>query len=165
MSVSPALRLYGLAALVLGVTALIFGDMATIWHPLQPGVPFRPFIVDTFGLLMVAGGAGVQVQKFARPSLILMAAGYLFCALLWLPRIIGFPQIYGVWGGAIENVAMAAAVATIFLPAMRLAYGACIVSYGVMHLTALPQTAQLVPAFMPFGQAFWAIVTAIAFFT
>ena len=163
MNVTPALRLYGLAAWVLGVTAAIFNDMATIWHPLQPGVPFRSFIIGAFALVMIVGGIGVQFGAFARPSLIALASGYAFCALLWLPRMIGYPQIYGVWGGAIENFAMTAAVATLFVPAARFIYGACVASYGISHLTALSETAQLVPPFMPFGQTFWAVATAFAF--
>jgi len=36
-----------------------------------------------------------------------------------------------------------------------------VVSYGVVHFVALPQTARMVPAWIPPGQVFWAVATGI----
>jgi len=40
-------------------------------------------------------------------------------------------------------------------------FGACVVSFGVAHFTALEATARLVPGWLPFGQRFWAITTGL----
>jgi uncharacterized membrane protein YphA (DoxX/SURF4 family) len=44
----------------------------------------------------------------------------------------------------------------------RLTFGVCAVSFGLVHFTAVPQTAALVPAWIPPGQTFWAWATGVA---
>ena len=98
-------------------------------------------------------------------------------ALLWLPRVIGFPRIFGTWLGFAEQFALVAAglVVYAFLAprnavwAMRTSqigrflFGICVVVFGLAHFFALPQTASMVPNWLPPGQKFWAIATGVAF--
>ncbi|MCA1816161.1 MAG: DoxX family membrane protein [Acidobacteria bacterium] len=128
-------RVYGLGAAALGAVGLVWGDFATNWAVL-----------------------------------------YFIFAMLWLPRVVGFPQLFGTWGGMLEEMAPAAAAVVAYaslLPAGsaaatradrigRLWFGVCAVSFGLTHFTAVPQTAAMVPRWIPLGQTFWAVATGVA---
>jgi uncharacterized membrane protein YphA (DoxX/SURF4 family) len=91
----------------------------------------------------------------------------------WIPRIIGYPGIYGTWNGFFEQLSLvAAAVAAYasFAPRTSIwmtravqigcfVYGSCAVSFGVGHFTAIAETAGMVPKWIPPGQQFWAWAT------
>jgi uncharacterized membrane protein len=44
----------------------------------------------------------------------------------------------------------------------RVLFGLCMVAFGVVHFTAVPQTAAMVPAWLPFAPRFWALATGWA---
>ncbi|MEO7456722.1 MAG: hypothetical protein ABIY52_10705, partial [Gemmatimonadaceae bacterium] len=102
---------------------------------------------------------------------------YFICALLWMPRMIGFPELFGVWSGFAEQFCMAAATlltlvaanagrgeATRAMQCARFMFGLCVLALGMAHFTALEETARLVPAWLPQGQRFWAMLTGGAMF-
>jgi hypothetical protein len=94
-------------------------------------------------------------------------------ALLWLRRIIGFPQLSGTWAGFAEQ--FAPVIAALFayscvtrtnaqwpskaVAACRAVFGLCVIGLGLAHFFALAITASLVPEWIPPGQRFWAAAT------
>jgi uncharacterized membrane protein len=117
----------------------------------------------------------VQWRRTARGGLIGLATLYFVGALLWMPRIIGYGYLFGVWNGFAEEFVMVAAALLVLQtarvdhsspsPSVRIArvlFGLCNVSFGIEHFTAIPQTASMVPSWLPFGGRFWAIATGVA---
>jgi uncharacterized membrane protein len=170
-------RVFGVAAMAFGVIALIWRDFASVWHPVPADVPHRTVLVYVTAILLLAGGAAVQWRRTVRAGLLLLALLYLLAACLWLPRVIGYPQLIGTWSGFAQQFSLTVAAVTVYAMATplgaawaqplarfgRVLFGLCAIIFGVAHFLALPQTAGLVPAWLPLGQRFWAVVTGIVF--
>lgn len=168
-------RAFALGTLVLGLSQLAFGDFATNWEPVQPGVPHRALLSALCAILLLGGGACLWWERTTRLGATIAGVIYLIFALLWLPRVIGFPQIYGTWGGMLEELAPATGALVLYGmmdradPARgerlaqlgRYAFGICALSFGIEHFTAIPQTAEMVPVWIPGSGRFWAIATGI----
>lgn len=166
-------RAFALGALVLGVAQLVFGDFAVMWEPVQPGVPYRAVLSYLTGALLIVGAACAWPRRTARIGAVIVGAIHLVFALLWLPRVIGFPQIYGTWGGMFEELAPATGALVLYGmmdgddPARgeriaqigRYAFAICALSFGIEHFTALAQTAAMVPTWIPGSGRFWAVAT------
>lgn len=170
------IRAYGVAAMALGIVAMIWRDFATVWHPVPAGIPYRTGLVFLVAILFLAAGVAAQSGRLARPALVLLAVLYALAACLWLPRVVGYPGMIGTWLGFAEQLALSvAAVAVLAVAAPRDAtwarrgaqvgralFGLCFVVFGLAHFLALKETAGMVPAWLPPGQRFWALVTGAA---
>ncbi|MDQ2666509.1 MAG: hypothetical protein M3Z05_10920 [Gemmatimonadota bacterium] len=174
------IHVYGFAAVALGVNQLTWGDFAFIWHPVQSGVPFRTALVYIVALCLIAAGVAVQRRSTARIGLAVLTVLYVLAACLWLPRVIGYPQIFGTWGGFNEQFILGVAGAIGYVSfastspmrdarlirrefvILRTTFGVCVVILGCVHFSALPQTAAMVPAWIPPSQRFWAAATGAA---
>ena len=166
---------YGAGTVALGALGVASGDFASIWHPVPPDVPGRQTLAYVAALYLLAAGAATCWRRTARAGASALAALYLVFAALWVRRVIGFPQLYGTWGGMLEQLVPVIAGGVIALaPAGdssaeaaraaeigRMLLGVCALSFGVTHFTALPQTAAMVPAWIAPGQRFWAILTGV----
>ncbi len=164
--------------MALGAIQFAWRDFATVWHPVPAGTPGRTALVYVVAALLVLGGAGVLRRKTLRPALLLLAFLYFLAACLWIRRIIGYPQLVGTWSGFAEEFSLTVAALTTYALSTRLdaqlarrlshigriLFGLCGVSFGLAHFFALPQTASMVPSWLPFGQTFWAITAGIALF-
>ena len=172
-------HVYGLGAVALGVVGLVWGDFATNWEPIQAlpfAVPHREALAYVAAACLLSAGLAVQWRPSAKAGLLALAVLYFLFAMLWLPRVVGFPQIFGTWGGMLEEMAPAAAAVVAYASLLprglaaatwaerigRLTFGVCAVSFGVVHFTAVPQTAAMVPEWIPPGQTFWALATGVA---
>ncbi|HEY5710591.1 MAG TPA: hypothetical protein VIT38_01750 [Allosphingosinicella sp.] len=167
------IRVYGLAAIALGLVGLVWADFAAPWQPVPSEVPGRATLALVTALAFVAGGAALQWRHTAKPGALLLAALYAVFALLWAKRVIGFPAIFGTWSGMAEPVALAVAGLIAFARlgpresaganrlalSGRLVFGLCLVAFGTAHLVYVVQTAAMVPAFMPGGTRLWAQIT------
>lgn len=167
---------------VLGAMLAILGVMMTAnrefspsWQLAPSHLPARSVLAVVLGAWLVVAGTGLQVRKAARAAG-MMAAGALVLGMLsYLPLVPARGLTYEPWLHLGEQAMMAMAaglVAARFTPGwarararrLRLAcigFGLCELSLAVTHIDALEGTANLVPAWLPPGQAAWAILTAI----
>lgn len=168
-------HVYGLGAMAIGLVGLVWGDFADIWQPIQAfgNVPHRKGLAYLVAICLLAAGAALQWGRTARVGAQVVAALNFIFAVFWLPRVIGFPQIYGTWGGFFEALAPATAgviLSATLLPeistgastiaqAARYVFGICVVSFAIVHFIYIPQTAAMVPKWTPPGQTFWAVAT------
>jgi uncharacterized membrane protein len=162
--------------MVLGILGFATAGFATNWHPVPEGIPYRSVLAYAAAALMFAAGAGLQWRKTSRAALLLSASIYTPFALLWLRRVIGFPQLSGTWSGFAEQ--FAPVIAAVFayghavgangrwpakaVTASRAVFGLCVIELGLAHFFALSLTASLVPRWIPPGQRFWAAATGVA---
>lgn len=172
-------RVYGLGAIALGLIGLIWGDFATVWQPIQAlpfTVPHREALAYIAAVCLLSAGTAIQWRRSARGGLLILTILYFIFALLWLPRVIGYPQLFGTWGGFLEEMSLVAAALIVYaslaprgsvwalrtIQIGRLFFGICVLSFGLGHFFALSETASMVPQWIPPSQHFWAVVTGVA---
>ena len=106
----------------------------------------------------------------------MLASLYSIFALLWVPSILGSPKVYDVWGNFFEESALVIAGVVLYAslappdsvwaekePQISRLFGICVISFALEHLFYISGTASFVPKWIPPGQLFWAIATAICF--
>lgn len=167
---------YGIAAMLLGAVGLVSGDFAAVWQPVPAGVPGRKALAYLTAVCLVAAGAVIPWRRFARPGAIVLGVLYLVFALLWVPRVVAYPLIFGTWGGVFEQLSLVAAAVIVYASvhesddsgaaanAGRILFGVCAVAFGLNHFFAIPETAAMVPKWIPPGPRFWAVATGVAHF-
>jgi len=173
---------FALAFVVLGLLSLCSGDFASVWQPVPQGVPARALLACLSGAIMLLGGAGLLMRRTQVPA----AFAMLLYTLAWLlvlhvPRVIMGPQHEVNWGGCAEIVTLVAACLTLYacaarpgrtpyiaplsganaLRTARLAFALALVLIGLEHLIYTKETADMVPAWLPYRTG-WAYLTGIA---
>jgi uncharacterized membrane protein YphA (DoxX/SURF4 family) len=166
---------YGAGAIALGVSGLVWTDFATNWQRVQGNVPHRGALACIAAVYELAAGA-ILWRRTARAGALMLAILYSVFTLLWVPKILGSPRIYDVWGNFFEELSLVIAGVVVYAslappdsvwagrPAQvsRL-FGICVISFALEHLFYLSGTAGFVPKWIPPGQMFWAIATAVFF--
>lgn len=172
-------HVYGLGASALGLVGLVWGDFATVWQPIQAlpfTVPHRVALAYIVAACLLSAGVAIQWRRSAPAGLLILIILYFIFALLWLPRVIGYPQLFGTWGGFLEEMSLVAAAVVLYASLAsrysvwasraaqigRLFFGICVLSFGLGHFFALAETAGMVPKWIPPSQHFWAVVTGVA---
>ena len=170
------IHVYGFAAVAIGIIGLVWGDFSTVWQPVPAGVPHRAALAYIVAVCLIAGGAAVQRRTTAQAGALVLAILYFMSALLWLPRVIGYPRMIGTWLGFAEEFALVAAGAIAYaslappgntwavrtVRTARFLFGLCAVVFALAHFLALKETIPFVPKWIPPGQRFWAIATGVA---
>jgi uncharacterized membrane protein len=101
-SQQPALTLFAVGMIGLGILALIYGDFAMVWQPVASWIPGRTVLAYGSGLLMVLGGAGLLVRATAAWSARLLFPYLILWLLLKVPALLVAPQMEAVWLGVGE---------------------------------------------------------------
>ena len=174
----PALSLFALGMIGLGVLGLIYGDFAMVWQPVAAWVPARTALAYLAAVVMLAGGFGLLFQTTVRWAVRLLFVYCILWALLKVPALFAAPQIEGVWLGFGELAVLLAGAWTLFARlggvrdegASRFITGdngvraACyffavfLIPIGLSHLMYTKETIALIPAWLP-SPTFWAYLT------
>jgi uncharacterized membrane protein YphA (DoxX/SURF4 family) len=181
--------MYGLAAVAFGMVGLSWGDFAAVWQPVPPTLPGRTTLAYIAAAVFLAAGLSMQRPRSAALGaatlMILYSAGII---LLHVPLAIAHPSVFVTWSGIAEQLALVAGglVAYAFCRASlaaaagacaatavatsrhvffgRLIFGVCLILFALAHLFYLKPTADLVPAWLPPNQLFWAYATGAGHF-
>jgi len=167
---------FGGAAVTLGVIGLAFHDFATNWQRVDRAVPHRELLAYLAAACEIAGGAAILWRRTARAGAALLALIYSVFVLLWVQKIVPAPLVYDAWGNFFEESSLLLAALIVFASAspadsvwarnqslIARVYGFCPISYALEHFFYLKSAASFVPPWIPPGQMFWAVATAVCF--
>lgn len=170
---------YGFAAIAVGMCTLAW-QQVDIWQPISglSDAPYHPVFACVIGSIEILAGAAVQWPPSARWGAAALGVIAFILTLLGLPLVIEHPLVYNGYGNVFDQLSLVAAALALIGATGRCApdqtnrvahlgyvlFCFCVVSFALEQLFYLPETARLVPQWMPIGQMFWAITTTIAFF-
>jgi uncharacterized membrane protein len=174
----PALALFVIGLLALGVLALHYGDFALVWQPVPAWVPAQAAVAYASGVLMIALGIGLVVPRARTWSVRILFPYLLLWACLKLPEVITAPGTEASWLGLGELTLLLSGGWTLFaslgqvaersplgflagergLCASRYLFAVSIIPVGLSHLVYLEPTTNFVPAWLPSRKG-WAILT------
>jgi uncharacterized membrane protein len=174
----PAVTLFAVGVIGLGILALVYGDFAMVWQPVPATVPGRAILAYASGVIMLLGGFGLLVESTA-----VWAARLLFPYLLiWLslkvPALLVAPKMEAVWlgfgelavlfsGGWIlfaklgklrEGSPLAFLTSDTAAYVARILFAISLIPIGLSHIVYVKETVELVPAWLPYRVG-WAYLT------
>jgi hypothetical protein len=159
---------------VFGVAALAIGLITLAWHDYNDWPQLR-YLVYAASAAQIVAGAAIQFRRTARTGAIVLAAGNLVFALLWVPGIVTAPRVYNSWGNFFEQFSLLTGALIIFgrwsslWPRenlnrnARILLGLCVASFTLEQAFYLEATAKLVPKWIPPSPMFWPVATTILF--
>jgi uncharacterized membrane protein len=162
----------------LGILALVYGDFALVWQPVAPWIPGRTALAYGSGLIMLLGGVGLLLRATAAWSARILFPYLIVWLLLKVPALLAAPQMEAVWLGFGELAVLLAGGWVLFAKlaglregspltfatgenAIRLArmlFAVSLLPIGLSHLVYVKQTAEFVPAWLPYRVG-WAYLT------
>lgn len=169
-----SVRVYGLGAVVLGITGLVWGDFAVVWQPAPDGFSGPTPWGYAVAVLPLLAGLAMQWQRGAFFGALALFVPYCLAIILFdVPRGFAHPSVFGAWYGVLENLALAAgaliictfyarlepATAERLARIARVIFGICLIYFGLAHHFYLANTVSMVPAWLPPSQTFWAYAT------
>src|SRR5713101_3558274 len=98
-SQQPALTLFAVGMIGLGILALVYGDFALVWQPVAPWVPGRTVLAYASGLIMLFVGVGLLLRATAAWSARILFPYLIVWLLLKVPALVVAPQMEAVWLG------------------------------------------------------------------
>jgi hypothetical protein len=101
-SQQPALTLFAVGMIGLGILALVYGDFAMVWQPVASWIPGRSALAYGSGLVMLLGGTGLFMRATAAWSARLLFPYLIGWLLLKVPALLVAPQTKAVWLGVGE---------------------------------------------------------------
>jgi len=164
------------AAIVLGAAGFAWGDFATNWQRVGPNVPYREALAYFTASFETLAGMAMLWRRTARAGALLLTILYSIFTLLWVIQVCAVPLVYDGWGNIFEELSLVIGGAVAYTslapagsrwagksPLISRIYGICPISFAIVHLINLAAVATWVPKWIPPGQMFWAITTAICF--
>ena len=176
--IQPALTLFAVGLIGLGVLALIYGDFALVWQPVPEWLPARTAVAYASGVLMILLAGGLLIPR-TRVWAARTLFPYLFVwALLKVPDVLTKPMSEGSWLGLGELTLLLSGGWTLFallsgvskdsalalvsgeraIRMARILFAVSIVPIGLSHLVYLDATVSYVPRWLPFPRG-WACLT------
>jgi uncharacterized membrane protein len=176
----PALTLFAVGMIGLGILALVYGDFALVWQPVAAWVPGRTGLAYLSGVIMVLGGVGLLFRATATLSARILFPYLVIWLLLKVPALVVAPQMEAVWLGFGELAVLLAGGWTLFvilamprkkliwafatgeggIRVARILFAVSLIPIGLSHLVYVKETAALVPAWLPFRPG-WAYLTGL----
>jgi uncharacterized membrane protein len=174
----PALTLFAIGLMGLGILALVFGDFALVWQPVAAWVPGRTMLAYASGLLMLLGGVALLFRASAAMSMRILFPYLILWFLLKVPSVVEAPQREAEWLGLGEIGVLLAGGWMLFarlvggrtgpkwsfavnenaIRAARMLFAVCLIPIGLSHIVYVKETAAFVPAWLPFRTG-WAYLT------
>jgi len=174
----PALTLFVIGLLALGVLALVYGDFALVWQPVPAWIPARTAVAYSSGVLMLLLGAGLLAPPSRAWASRILFPYLILWALLKVPDIVTHPGIEGSWLGLGELTLLLSGGWTFFARLSHLPQGSALVFFsdergvrmarilfalsivpiGLSHIVYAQATAGYVPHWLPFRRG-WAYLT------
>jgi uncharacterized membrane protein len=169
---------FAIGMIGLGILALIYGDFALVWQPVAPWIPGRTLLAYVSGVLMVVSGVGLLFQATMAWSIRVLLPYLIVWLLLKVPALVVAPKMEAVWlgfgeiavlltGGWILFARLAAlpeGSSLAFLTSERsvrcaqIVFAISLIPIGLSHIVYVKETAELVPAWLPY-HAGWAYLT------
>jgi uncharacterized membrane protein len=177
-SQQPALTLFAVGMIGLGILALFYGDFALVWQPVALWIPGRTVLAYGSGLIMLLGGLGLLLRTTAAWSIRILFPYLIVWLLLKLPALLVAPQMEAVWLGFGELAVLMAGGWVLFarlaglregsplrfamggngIRLARMLFAVSLIPIGLSHLVYVKETAELVPAWLP-CRIGWAYLT------
>jgi hypothetical protein len=158
-----------MAAMLFGISLLVWHDF-NVWQTADGvHVPLlRTVLLYVAAIAQMIGGLALLKYKTARTGAGLVLGVYTIFALLHLPSVVAHPLVYAPWGAFFEQVVLVAGGLLLLQQSQTTAIGlwlfrVCVVAFMLYQAFYIPETAVLVPKWIPLGQAFWAYATTAAF--
>jgi uncharacterized membrane protein len=170
-------RVYGLAAMIMGIAGVLWGEFAAGWIPAPATLPGRVALAYIVGALLLAGGVLINLRRTAAWGAGLLTAVFgLGLVLLDLTRLATHLLHFDYWESSAEQLALVAGGLIAFASSARIepqasarleqagrvAFGLCLLVFGAAHFVYADYTAALVPKWLPPSQMFWVYVTGAA---
>ena len=173
---------FSAAMITVGVLGLVKRDFAPIWPPVPEAVPARPVLIDLAGVIPLACGIGLIVQRAAAAAARVLFAFFVLWFLLLRVPLLAVSLTVDVWWASCQTAVMVAASWVLFVwlagardgnrrgfPAgdqgvrvARALYGLALIPFGLAHFMYLQATVDLVPGWLP-GHVAWAYFTGCTF--
>lgn len=147
----------GLGRYVFGAGAAALGAVAL--------VPHTSLFVHAASAAQILGGIAILWRRSERLGAILLAVVYGIFSLQQIPAIVAHPAVYNNWNSFFEWFSLFSG-ALVLCGARRagcFGFGLSLISFGLEQAFYLQPTASLVPAWIPPGPMFWAMLTTVAF--
>jgi uncharacterized membrane protein len=177
-SQQPALTLFAVGLIGLGVLTLVYADFAMVWQPVAPWIPGRTVLAYCSGLIMLLGGSGLLFNATVAWSVRILFPYLIVWLLLKVPALVVAPGMEAVWLGFGEIAVLVCGGWVLFarLAALpqesplsfatgeksvyfaRMLFGVSLLPIGLSHIVYVKQTADLVPAWLPYRDG-WAYLT------
>jgi uncharacterized membrane protein len=177
-SQQPALTFSVVGMIGLGILGLVYGDFALVWQPVAPWIPGRTVLAYGSGLIMLLGGVGLLLRSTAAWSVRILFLYLIVWLLLKVPVLLVAPQMEAVWLGFGELAVLLAGGWVLFaklaelrggsqltfatgengINLARILFAVSLIPIGLSHLVYVKETAELVPAWLPYRVG-WAYLT------
>ncbi|HYK49883.1 MAG TPA: DoxX family protein [Terriglobales bacterium] len=176
-SQQPALTLFAIGMMGLGVLALIYGDFAMVWQPVAPWIPGRTALAYASGVIMLLGGIGLLFAPTAAWAARILFPYLIVWLLLKVPALVVAPKMEAVWLGVGEIAVLLTGGWVLFarlaemqkesfvagengVRLARILFAVSLLPIGLSHIVYVKETTALVPAWLPYRVG-WAYLTGV----
>lgn len=176
----PALSAFAAGMIGLGILALIYGDFAMVWQPVAPWIPGRTALAYGSGIIMLCCGAGLLFTATAAWSARILFPYLVVWLMLKVPALVVAPGMEAVWLGFGELAVLMTGGWVLFarftepregsplaflagdrgIRIARCVFAVALLPIGLSHIVYVKQTAELVPAWLPYRVG-WAYLTGV----
>lgn len=177
-SQQPALTLFAIGMIGLGILALVYGDFALVWQPVPSWIPGRAVLAYASGVIMLLGGMGLLFRVTSAWAARILFPYLIVWFLLKVPALVVAPRMEAVWlgagelavlltggwvlfaglGGVREHSPLKFATGEKGIHVARILFAISLIPIGLSHIVYVKQTAELVPAWLPYRIG-WAYLT------
>ena len=103
-SQDPALTLFVIGLIGLGVLALVYADFALVWQPVPAWIPARTAVAYASGVLMLLLGVGLLIPPSRAWAARILFPYLILWGLLKVPDVVAKPAVEGSWLGLVNSL-------------------------------------------------------------